>query len=499
MNSDNKTDTSEVVFLVGAGISIPTGIPAMQGMYRTFLNKAKSEITPDEEKTCRFFTENLGVAEDLEEFLLAANAIADFKSSSLAPFLEKTLSYKKNTRLVRDYQIRLNKRIKDVVAVRKRILDFMSKTCFRFDRDKALDIFGNFVDAISKQGCPVYSTNYDFILEHVARELKIAIEDNFPQHGQRLLWNKNIHFPLGEALTLIKLHGSVTWYADEDGEIEKIYADTAINPAGKDVDRLVIFPTRFKDIYDQHFFALYRHFLSALSSARVLVVLGHSLRDDYLRAGIIERYRKQKFQIVVVDPAFPKVLPLELRPARLGTPGDVTHVPFQFEEFSDELANLILNSSPSDLARECATIVHHRKSKSSKIEIRGNIGSLKAGDTKTFKAIVDAYLLPHEKPAYVRVWLAAKYATPEGQQRRVSGQFLDGGKVQVCSGLTGMVQEEIPIRIKAPDYPEWIQHASKVTLHVALMQKSVNRPAQVKDRAIFAADKRELTYTPSLN
>lgn len=41
------------------------------------------------------------------------------------------------------------------------------------------------------------------------------------------------------------------------------------------------------------------------------------------------------------------------------------------------------------------------------------IGGLKPGDTKTFKAVVDAYLLPHEKPAYVRVWLASEYAAPE--------------------------------------------------------------------------------------
>lgn len=493
---DDKTDTSEVVFLVGAGVSIPTGIPAMQGMYRAFLNKAKSDITPNELKTCNFFTQKLSVAQDLEEFLLAANTIADLNHSSLASFVERSVSYKRGTILLRDYQTRLNKRIEEVVAVRKRILDFMSKTCFRFDRDKACEIFNNFVDAISKQGCPVYSTNYDFVLEHVARERRINVEDNFLQKGQRQLWNPNIHFPLGEALSLIKLHGSVTWYADEEGNVEKIYTDTDTNTVGKDVDRLVIFPTRFKDIYDQHFFALYCHFLSALSSARVLVIIGHSLRDEYLKAAILERYRKGKFQIVLVDPALPTGLPVELRPARVGTAGNVTYVPFKFEEFSDELAHLIINSSQSDLASGCARIVHHRKWKSNKIRIQGNIGGLKPGDTKSFKAIVDAYLLPNERPAYVRVWFATKYTTSEGQQNsKVSGHFLDEGKGLVGSGLTGMVQEEIPIRIKVPDYPEWIQHASKVKLHVALVQEWVKKPYQAKDHAIFTADERELTYT----
>lgn len=394
------------------------------------------------------------------------------------------------------YQRELNERIKDMSAVRKRILDFMSKTCFRFDRDKACNIFGNFVDAISQKGYPVYSTNYDAVLEHVAMERKIIIEDNFPIQGQRYLWNPNVHFPLGEALTLIKLHGSVTWYADEDGSVEKIYSDTNINPVGKDVERLVIFPTRFKDIYDRHFFALYYHFLFALSRAQVLIIIGHSLRDDYIRAAIIEKARNEEFQIVIVDSVFPNELPIEFRPARLGTTGKVTHVPFKFEEFSDELASLLLNSTPPELADACASIVRYRTSKSNKIQIRGNIGSLKTEDTKTFSVNIDAYLLSHEKPAYVRVWLSTEYNTPDkGIQHRVSSHFLNEGKTEVGSGLTGMVQEEIPIQVEIPKYSEWLKYGAKATLHVALMPKLINTPLQIKTSYILAQDKRELMYT----
>ena len=92
MKSNGRGDTSEVIFLTGAGFSVPIGIPAMRGIYRAFLNKAKSGITPDEKKTCRFFTEELGIEEDLEEFLLAANAIAEFHSSCMAPLVERQVS-----------------------------------------------------------------------------------------------------------------------------------------------------------------------------------------------------------------------------------------------------------------------------------------------------------------------------------------------------------------------------------------------------------------------
>lgn len=492
---NRNTSSAEVVLLVGAGISIPVDIPAMHGMYKAFLNKASSDITPEEKATCSFITEKLGVAEDLEEFLLTVNAVDDFKSSSLATIVERTISPRKGTKLLSKYQRELNEHIKDIIAVRKRILDFMSKTCFKFDRDKACNIFGSFVDAISQKGYPVYSTNYDAVLEHVAMERKIAVEDNFPEQGRRYLWNPNVHFSLGEVLTLIKLHGSVTWYADEEDNIEKIYYDTNKNSVGDDVERLVVFPTRFKDIYDQHFFALYHHFLFALSRAQVLIILGHSLRDDYIRAAVIERTRREKFKIIVVDPVFPNELPTEFRPARLGTTGKVTHVPFKFEEFSDELAHLLHNSTPSELASGCASIVYKSKIQSNKIKMRGNIGSLKPGDAKTFTANIDAYLLSHNKPAYVRVWLTGQYTNSDNVvQKKISSLFLDGGKIEVGSGLTGMVQEEIPIRVEIPKYSEWLKYGAKVTLHVALMQKSVNTPSQIKTSSILAQDKRELMY-----
>ena len=88
----NHGRAPRIMFLVGAGISIPVGIPAMQGIYAGFLRKEKSSITDLEQKTCKFLTENLKVRPDLEEFLLAANAITSFRNSPLAAFVEASVS-----------------------------------------------------------------------------------------------------------------------------------------------------------------------------------------------------------------------------------------------------------------------------------------------------------------------------------------------------------------------------------------------------------------------
>ena len=272
--------------------------------------------------------------------------------------------------------------------------------------------------------------------------------------------------------------------------------NTGTNPVGKDIERRVIVPTRFKDIYDQQFFSLYSHFLAALGSASTLIVLGHSLRDEYLRAGIIERFRKGNFRLIVIDPEFPKELPEELKPARAGRNGGVTHIPLKIEEFSDELASIVSDATPVNLPAQCAAIVHHMKSKTNKIRIKGNIGILKPGQTKMFKAVLDVYLMPGEKPALVRAWLAAEFTTPEGQKKsEFSEKFHDRGKALVGSGLTGMIQEEVALNIEIPEYSEWLKHAEKVTLKVALVRKSVAKPAQAKGNRLIAIAERKLTYT----
>ncbi len=41
---DKKTNkqSPEVIFLIGAGISVPLNIPAMRGIFEAFMNKKKS-------------------------------------------------------------------------------------------------------------------------------------------------------------------------------------------------------------------------------------------------------------------------------------------------------------------------------------------------------------------------------------------------------------------------------------------------------------------------
>jgi NAD-dependent SIR2 family protein deacetylase len=495
MSATPTRENPEVIILTGAGISIPIGIPAMQGMFKAFMNRGDSGISADEKRACELFIKEFGVAEDLEEFLVAANAITEFRSTSLSPLIERSISSRKDTRNITEYRQRLNTYERSAADLRKRILEFMSEKCFQFDRDEANRLFVEFVTSIAKKGYPVYTTNYDFSFEHVAIENGIQINDTFVPKGQRILWNTSIDFPLGNALTIVKLHGSVTWYVDDEGNIERIHASTKINPIGKRIDRIVIAPTRFKDIYAQHFFALYSHFLADLATSRVLIVTGHSLRDDYLRAAIIERVRKKNFSLVIIGPQFPRTFPEELKPARLGSSGDITHVPYRFEEFADDLASIIRHTKPGELAARCAEIVHHQRSRRNKITIKGNIGILKAKSLKSFTAVIDAYISPGERPASVRVWLETTLKTPDGkEQNSASHAFHESSPILIAKGDSGLVQKKIPIKFTVPKYAEWAD-VNKVHLRVAVVKRSVQKPIHAKEPQILASADRILSYT----
>ncbi len=493
MRINNKQD--EIVFLMGAGTSIPIGIPAMRGIYKAYMDKKVSRITEQDKKTCQMFINEMGVDEDLEEFLLASNAILEFKDSSIYKFIEKSISRVKNTKSIKTFNERLSSNITDVESVKDGIINFLAEMCFSFDRPNAVKINKGFVNIVSSIGYPVYTTNYDFAFEYVTEEAGIPLHDNFVVRKRRHIWNTDIDFNKDKGLRLIKLHGSVTWYSDDNGVIEKIDTNTNINKLGKKVGRTVITPTRFKDIYDQHYFALYSHFLSSLIKASTIVIAGHSLRDEYLRAAIIERKRKGNFKVIVINPKYPSDLKDEMPAVRIGTIGDVIHIPYKWEEFADELSYILKSSSNDNIVKDCINIIKTKKYAKNRIKIKGNLGILLISQKKKLSVDVSAYLTANERPAKLRVWLEHTVTDSTGNKlKKVSGEFLEDGDIILGSGLTGLIKSTKNISFKIPMYENWLKEGSKVLLHAGIVKGHVKKPRSTTSGNIIASDTKSLSY-----
>lgn len=490
-----NTKQSKVISLVGAGASISVGIPAMQGIFNDFMDRNKSKISREQKELCKFIIKELNVKEDLEEFLLAANLILESPNSCLLPLIERSISKQKHTIQINNFNSNFLKRINEISELKKEILEFMSRTCFMFDRGAALKYFSNFVDAVSGIGCPIFTTNYDFVYEFVAEEKGIKLHDNFKKSGQRYIWNNDIAYPLGEGCTIIKLHGSVSWYSDIDRNIEKIQTNTDINTMGKSIERMVVFPTRFKDIYDQHFFALYSHFLSSLTQANMLIVIGHSLRDEYLRAAIIERLRKGNFKVVVISPDFPISFPKEFSPTKTGSIGSIIHIPYKFENISDEFAYILKNFELEDISKQVINILNHDKFAKNKIHIKGRLRKLIPGKALDIFITVKALIKRDFKPSFIKVWLETQIKLQDGKlDLLMSKEFLQTNTVLLGDNTTGFIDDEFKIKISIPLIKNWLDKVETVTLKVAILSKDVKKPSYVSENILIASDSKKLKY-----
>lgn len=488
-----------IVLLMGAGASVALGVPTMKGFSARFLDARVSGLTPKEKRTYNLLTAELGVDNDLEMLLLAANAMLGSQETSLMRLIEKTITPRPTARTRQGFRQRFTDRLSDIEAVRDRALNFMADLCFQFDRDKAVQMFGDLVPALSDRGYPVYTTNYDFALEHTADQLSVRLSDNFISKGHRWLWDPRMQFETANALALIKLHGSATWYIDDSGEIEKLLTPTERNTAGKRVRRLAIFPTRFKDINDQHFFSLYSHFLSALEGARCLVVVGHSLRDEYLSAAILHRLGRGDFSVIVVDPTFPGAVKRVCRPAPQGRSGPVTHVPLRLEAFADDLAALLRTTAPESLAAECAQVARLSKKPKRTLRLKGKLERLVPRKARNVVVELDAYVPAEKRPARVRAWLSAIQKAPSGaapaeRSTTFSHRFVAEADVDHIS-VGGIARGPLELRLAVPLYQAWLAEGTSVTLHVALLSSEPDKPVDVLPAHVLAKLEKPVRYS----
>lgn len=249
---------------------------------------------------------NWGPVEDIEELLQLANSISDFPSSQLSSLIEKLVAPAGAQGRLDKFRARRDLKVEKIDAFRGDLLAWINRQCLQFSRPKANQIYDKLVELLAKKRIPVYTTNYDAVLDHVAQAKGIEVADNFIRDRfGRWFWDPTHKSFSMQGLPVIKIHGSIQWHSMPDGRIEKISTPAKLSEEGHSLKQLMIFPTRFKDIYKQNYFSLYSSFTRALGRVHALIVIGHSLRDEYLFAAIRERLREPDFVLVICDPELP--------------------------------------------------------------------------------------------------------------------------------------------------------------------------------------------------
>lgn len=346
-------NNSEISILTGAGSSVKIGISTMAGMVDKFLQECPKSGAI---RNALDFLLKLNIEHDLEEFLLAINDLISFSETpSFKIFKSKNLG---RTKI--NYESLLSK-FENIqqsqFELKKYLFNWIASTCFRFDRNAANEIWGELCKVLAKKNIPIFTTNYDFAIEEISESNSIKIIDNFftKSHG-RSFWYSSLEGFKEDGLKIFKLHGSVNWYITKERKnIEKININALENREGLPIERLAIFPTRFKDIYETYFFSLYKKFIDYLDETKYLFVIGHSLRDEYIRAAIREAFRKSDFHMIYIGPELPDLSDFPKEKGKLIR--RIIHIPEFFENFKEELLYLISSVKIENYSSECSKLL----------------------------------------------------------------------------------------------------------------------------------------------
>jgi len=164
----------------------------------------------------------------------------------------------------------------------------------------------------------VFTLNYDTLVEQAADSSGVVLLDGFVGTQNRVLrpesYDQDLYFPaettegrvhrFDRVLHLYKLHGSITWTANEP-TLENPYGvrSTAFNPEGH--RPLLIYPTpaKYGEILGFPYSELFRRFADTIARPQsVLFIIGYGFGDEHVNAIVRKALAVPSFILIIVDP-----------------------------------------------------------------------------------------------------------------------------------------------------------------------------------------------------
>jgi hypothetical protein len=165
----------------------------------------------------------------------------------------------------------------------------------------------------------IFTLNYDTLVEQASDAEGIVLLDGFVGSQRRIFrpesYEQDLYFPaettegrvhrFDRVLHLYKLHGSITWTANES-TVENPYGvqSEAFSPEGK--QPLLIYPTpaKYGETLGMPYSELFRRLAGAIVRPQsVLFIVGYGFGDEHVNAIIRQALAVPSFTLVIVDPA----------------------------------------------------------------------------------------------------------------------------------------------------------------------------------------------------
>lgn len=179
----------------------------------------------------------------------------------------------------------------------------------------------------NKSKVNIFTLNYDLLIEKTTEELGILVNNGFMGFTVRkfdpMVYNIDYHvkvpesnrpIPLNKSINLFKLHGSISWFENEEAlpykviekqpRFEKGNNGTMFIKLENDKERpdYVIYPTysKVRQSFDTPYSELFRQFTNILNLRNsTLFVIGYSFSDDHVNNIIGNALSNPNFNLVV--------------------------------------------------------------------------------------------------------------------------------------------------------------------------------------------------------
>jgi hypothetical protein len=295
-----------VVFLLGAGASVDAGCPTVEQLVDTFdafleerqAYREKQALEAIKGLLAEFSTSRRGeVVVDVELLLATIRQLSDRERNPISAF-------------VRQWNREVGKHTNYLPKLDELLQEHIRHQCtVASDKVQYLWPIGQFVDHYGH--LDVFSLNYDAAVEIVCQQKEIPYTDGF-----KLYWDPGDFREARNRLCLFKLHGSLLWYVTHGVPRKLVKIPIRASASGgvqfftdEKVSHVLIYPTLAKEQHIEPYATLMGELRTALAGAEVLVAVGCSFRDEYIKQVIIERMlQNPHLQLVVVDPAGAEVV-----------------------------------------------------------------------------------------------------------------------------------------------------------------------------------------------
>jgi hypothetical protein len=303
---------SPLVILTGAGASTPLGLDTTEIFRKRFYEtQLRERVVDADPEFYAFMTNRLGVTdvEDIEVVLARLEANADWtdKLASDHQFVAKVLSGRPEMlNVFGSWNSKLANLIYDEVIDHYGNIDAARATALY----KGLGLLEHQIvqNMTPLRTLPFFTLNYDTAVEEACRSLGVRLVDGFvegPFTERR--WDAKAYTDFVEApdvvnCVLVKLHGSVRLGRRDDGVLVELPAGLHRDPPP--YRHAVLYPSLSPKALDEEpFLTNYRLLRACLLHARLIVVIGCSMRDQALNNLVRECMdENEELRLVAIAP-----------------------------------------------------------------------------------------------------------------------------------------------------------------------------------------------------